>query len=91
MNENVYIDEISFEPNDQEIVENIEPAMIGVVSDCKKLNVREAPSKSAEVVAKIVVGTELMIEKEESTPDWYKVWTPSGIEGFCMRQFVKIM
>ena len=69
-----------------------EPApTIGVVINCSKLNVRTNPHKNSEVVATVNTGSELTIDISKSTLDWYKICTASGIEGYCMKQFVAVM
>jgi len=70
--------------------DEIEGIKIGLVSNCKKLNVREKPTVEAPVVCKIVCQTELMIDEKESTEEFYKVCTAVGIEGFCMKKFIAI-
>lgn len=62
----------------------------GIVSGCTKLNVRKNPSKSAAVITEINAGDELVIDPGTSTNEWYKVFTASGIEGFCMKTFVTV-
>lgn len=64
--------------------------MLGVVADCSKLNVREDPSVDADVVCEIPKRTEVMINDDESTDDFYKVCTDSGIEGFCMKRYIAV-
>ena len=85
----------------EEIAEMIEPETeveevvndnteIGVV-DCKcKLNIRVAPYADADVVKEIAKGAEVMVYLDESTDDFYKVCTESGVEGFCMKKFINI-
>jgi uncharacterized protein YgiM (DUF1202 family) len=63
---------------------------IGLVANCKKLNVREKPTVEAPVVCEIVCQTEVMIDEKESTEEFYKVYTAAGIEGFCMKKFIAI-
>ena len=62
----------------------------GVVVDCDRLNVREAPRKDAAVVCTIPLGTEVTVDKSESARGFYKVCLVSGIEGFCAKQFINI-
>lgn len=74
-------------------VEKIEEAdvmMVGVVTDCLKLNIRKEPSKDSEVAAIVTCLDELMIDLDASTDDWYAVYTAAGIEGFCMKKFVAV-
>lgn len=64
--------------------------VIGVVTDCLKLNIRQRPYKDSEVVAIVSCLDELSIDIEASTNDWYAVCTAAGIEGFCMKKFVAV-
>lgn len=64
--------------------------LLGIVANCKKLNVRERPTVHAPVVCEIVCQTELMIDEKESTEEFYKVCTAAGVEGFCMKKFIAI-
>lgn len=64
--------------------------VIGVVTDCLKLNIRREPDKDSEVVAVATCLDELKIDADSSTHDWYAVCTVSGIEGFCMKKFVAV-
>lgn len=70
----------------EEVVEDI----IGVVTDCLKLNIRKEPNKDSEVVTIVACLDELKIDPDASTNDWYAVCTVAGIEGFCMKKFVAV-
>ena len=63
--------------------------LIGKVSDCKKLNVREEASKNAAVAKVIDCGETVLIVEEESTDDFYAVQV-DDVEGFCMKEFITI-
>lgn len=63
---------------------------IGLVANCKRLNIREGPTVDAPVICEVACQTELMIEEADSTEDFYKVCTTAGIEGFCMKKFIAI-
>lgn len=63
---------------------------IGVVSNCKKLNVRAEPDVDADVVCIIDEGTEVSIDMIESTDEFYAVYLVSGVEGYCMRKFIAV-
>lgn len=65
--------------------------IVGIVSGCKRLNVRKMPFKSAVVINEILVGSKVTISPEDSTNDWYKVCTEDGTEGFCMKKFVTVI
>lgn len=62
----------------------------GVVIDCVKLNVRKSPASDAAIVTEIPAGTKVQIFDEESTKDFYHVCTATGIDGFCMKKFIKV-
>lgn len=59
------------------------------VTGCKRLNVREKPSKDAKVLCIIDEDEELttyMTQNEDT--DFYKVTTSKGVEGYCMKKFI---
>lgn len=62
----------------------------GVVTDCVKLNIRKRPSSDAAILTEIPVGTKVQIFDKESTKDFHHVCTATGIDGFCMKKFIKI-
>lgn len=88
------IDELNIDESEINEVKSVESKIdeitIGTVSNCAKLNIRNAPYKSAGVVTTVVSSTELMIDLDKSANEWYYVYTASGIEGFCMKDFVSI-
>ena len=79
------------EPVIPEPVVEPENRKFGKVSNCKKLNVRKLPSRDAGIVSELVEGSEVMIDEKESTALFYKIYTEHGIEGFCMKQFIKVL
>lgn len=81
--------EIAEDTNGKEIEETVEE-LVGVVSNCLKLNVRTEPNKDSDVVAIVKNLDELKIDLVTSTDDWYAVCTVAGIEGFCMKNFVSV-
>lgn len=70
----------------------VEPKIlkIGKVYGCKRLNVREQPSPSAEIVSEITEGIEVMIDEKASNALFYKICTEHGIEGYCMKKFIAV-
>lgn len=76
-----------------DIVETDTPEVIptfGIVSGCTKLNVRTKPDSDAEVAYVVSADTELNIDFDKSTNDWYHVSNAAGIEGFCMKNYIFI-
>ena len=63
---------------------------IGKLRDCGKLNVRAEPSVDAKVLCRIDKNSEVIVEKSESTKDFYKICTSSGVEGYCMKKYMSI-
>lgn len=63
---------------------------MGVVSGCTKLNVRNHPDKNAVVVATIAEGTEVAVDANRKYDEWYSVCTATGIDGYCMKEFITI-
>lgn len=68
----------------------VQKTLSGVVIDCDRLNIRESPKKDAAVVCTIPRGTVVTVDKTESARGFYKVCLVSGIEGFCMKQYISI-
>lgn len=69
-------------------VENNE--VIGKIIGFEKLYVRKEASKDSEPAGIITSETVLIIDEENSTEDFYKVTTNEGLEGYCVKKFVKI-
>ena len=87
----------SIEAPAEPIVETVEekttPARryIGVVTDCAKLNVRDAANLNANVLTIIDKGTEVSIEGEDN--GFYFVRkdnTTHGFSGWCMKKYITI-
>ena len=75
----------------QEETQNQPEPVYGVVHNCEKLNVRKQPSKDSEIVFVLNEGSEISIDEENSTEEWYSITHVSGVEGFCMKQFVSML
>lgn len=61
----------------------------GVVSGCMKLNVRANPKSDADVLCVLDANSEMKIDMNKSTDEWYCVRTAAGVDGYCMKKFVK--
>ena len=66
------------------------PTVIGTVVDCVRRSVRESASLNAEVSCEIPKYSDVLIDENESTDEFYKVCTESGAEGFCMKKFIAL-
>ena len=75
-------------PSIENNVENNE--VIGKISGFEKLYVRKEASKYSEPVGIVTDKDYLSIDIIHSTDDFYKVITSNGLEGYCVKEFVKI-
>ena len=75
-------------PNIENNVENNE--VVGKIIGFEKLYVRKEASKDSEPAGIITSETVLIIDEENSTEDFYKVTTNEGLEGYCVKKFIKI-
>lgn len=64
--------------------------IIGKITGFDKLYVRKNPDKESEPVGIVSTIDELGIDLEHSTDTFYKVITSNGLEGYCVKEFVKI-
>lgn len=69
--------------------EFLDESTFGVVN-CNYLNVREAPDPEADVLTVVEKGAEILIDFDVSTDDFYSVCTETGVEGYCMKQFIEV-
>ena len=58
--------------------------LTGVVT-CLRLHIHTEPNVNSEVVCKIRYLTEVEIDLNSSTDDFYKVCTETGAEGYCKK------
>lgn len=92
----IAVEDVEQEPKIEEVkieepkIEEPE-SIVGIVTDCLKLNVREHPNSTAAILGVITASTDLIIIEEESTKDFYKICTSAGLEGYCMKKFITIL
>lgn len=85
-------DEI-LEQLDAENTEQLEDdsiSVIGIVTDCLKLNIRKEAKADADVLCEAPALSKLMIDMSKSNDEWLSVCTEAGFEGFCMKKYVSI-
>ena len=77
-----------------ETVEGVnEEAKTGIVINCSRLNVRNNPAITANVVCVIAKDTEVEVIENMSHGDFYYVrkGTPTeGFNGYCMKKYISI-
>ena len=62
---------------------------IGIVSDCKRLNVREQPDLDSNVLRIIDENIEVVVTTAFENDEWYCV-TIDDVSGYCMKKFIAI-
>lgn len=91
--ENVVIEGVNELPEDADVIDNVilpgDAKLMGIVKPAK-LNVRKQPSKNSEVLEVITKNSEVEIGLDGETDTFYKVRTKSGVEGYCMKEFINI-
>jgi uncharacterized protein YgiM (DUF1202 family) len=76
--------------NDTPAVEEKVAVYIGKIRDCYKLNVREEPTMESKVLCKLDKLSEVQVDKANSTRDFYKIVTATGVNGYCMKKYMSI-
>lgn len=90
------IEEVTEEVTEPEVIvpsieNNVENNdVIGKISGFEKLYVRKEAIKDSEPVGIVTDKDDLSIDIAHSTYDFYKVITSNGLEGYCVKEFVKI-
>ena len=79
-------EEFPIEDEEEEVPEPLP----GVVHDCMRLNVRALPNTLSNVVTTLINGENVLVDLESSTDEFYRVTTETGVEGFCMAQFIEL-
>lgn len=63
----------------------------GTVVKCNKVNIRKTPETvNGNVISTAIEKSRVRVYPEESTNDFYKICTASGIEGYCMKTYIAI-
>ena len=75
--------------DDFEDVDDIEYTNYGMVVDCSKLNVRKTPDMDGLIVGVVAQFSEVVVDYDESTEEFYKVCLATGLEGYCLKKFIK--
>lgn len=89
------VEEAVVEPVEEQAVEEThkQESKVGTVHNCTKVNLRRTPVyeiNGKNIVAELVLGTAVVIDDEKSTDEFYKVTTEDGLEGYCMKQFIRL-
>ncbi len=82
------IDDMTFTDLTAEFSEH--EKIIGVVTDCIRLNIRKETSITSEILAVVDCMSEVQVDTDKSTEEWLFVCTVSGIEGFAMKKYIAL-
>lgn len=77
-------------PIETEPVEPTKPEPIEGIVNCEKLNVRSDATIDSDPVGVINRDSKVFIYEDESTEEFYKVCTATGLEGYCMKKFISV-
>ena len=77
-------------PVETESIKPAKPEPIEGTVGCEKLNVRSDATIDSEPVGVINRDSKVFIYKDESTEEFYKVCTATGLEGYCMKKFISV-
>jgi len=90
-NEKEILETVEEEIAVENTTESVEPStVLGVVTECVKLRVRSTPEIADNVLAEIILASEVLVDLKESTDEFYKITTEAGVEGYCMKQYINI-
>ena len=64
--------------------------VIGKIFGFDKLYVRSEASRASDPVGTVETNDELIIDLENSTDEFYKVRTATGLDGYCVKSNIKI-
>lgn len=98
--ETIPIDESEYEPETEtetEVISDTEDSIsedyVNEVSgyvNCLRLNVRKDKRISDNIIGKLKEDDEVSIDLSESEDVWYKISTKSGLEGYCLKEFIDL-
>lgn len=81
------VDDINVSESKEESEMSID--VIGIVSGCKRLNVREQPDLNSNVLQILGENTEVVVATAFENDEWYCV-TIDDVSGYCMKKFIEI-
>ena len=84
---NVKHEEISEEPVEEPEAQ-VSEKVRGIVR-CIRLNIRKEPNLDSTKIGCLKTGDELILDLSGSTDRWYKVSTDSGLNGYCVKEFIE--
>lgn len=77
-------------PIETEPIDTAKPEPIEGIVGCEKLYVRSDATVDSEPVGVITRDSKVFVYEDESTEEFYKVCTATGLEGYCMKKFISV-
>ena len=77
-------------PIETEPVEPAKPEPVEGTVGCEKLYVRSDATIDSDPVGVINRDSKVFVYEDESTEEFYKVCTATGLEGYCMKKFISV-
>ena len=74
----------------EEVTKDAIETVSGKVFNCVKLNIRKEANINSKSIGVLTEGTEVQVVEDESTGAFYKIIAPTGMEGYCMKNFVAV-
>lgn len=68
----------------------VEKTVVKGVVTVDLLNVRAKPGRETKILSVIKRGAEVVIDETDADEVFYKVTTATGVEGFCMKDYIDI-
>lgn len=63
---------------------------VGIVTDCDWASVYSYPKIGSEIICRIPAFTEVEIDEDLSTDNFYKIYTETSIEGYCSKKYIAV-
>lgn len=82
------IDQI-IETGSVEEIKEEKDVVTGVVKNCSSLNLRNRPNLDSDIITELPVSTKVTI-LHEANATFYRIATPAGVEGYCMKKYITI-
>jgi hypothetical protein len=64
--------------------------VVGVVNDCLRMAIYKEPRANSKVITVVTALTKVAVDVDKSTEGFYRVSTPKGAQGYCMKKFVAV-
>ena len=53
--------------------------------------IHEEPNFQSDIIGQLPYFRRLMVDLDASTKDFYKIYTETSIEGYCLKEFIEVL